>query len=216
MNLEKWRKMPWAERLKYQGLIGFSLLAIYSLAFYPQTHTRFFEAKKMLSRKADRIEKRASSDDLEKISKANPKAIEKKIEEVEARILEVRSSSNELDIGFAPVDSSDMRQQLQLEISKLAERTGVELVSVARKGFSLKGEEPVAAIDPELGRPLLTLTANAYFDRLLDFLGGLKELSFHVAVTNLKVYSGDVLENGLRKYKNVPAGGLYVSLEVSI
>ena len=214
--ISKWRKMPRAERLKYQGVIGFTLLAVYSLVFYPQTHTRFFEAKKMLSRKENRVETRAGADDLTKISAANPKVIEKKIEEVEARIQEVRSTSNELDTGFAPVDSSDMRQQLTLEISKLAERTGVEIVSASRKGFSLKGEEPVATIDPLLGRPLLVVTANASFDRLLNFLGGLKELSFHVSVMNLKVYSGDIIENGVRKYKNVPAGGLYVSLEVSI
>ena len=214
--ISKWRKMPRVERLKYQGVIGFSLLAVYSMLFYPQTHTRFFEAKNMLSRKENRVETRAGADDLAKMSSANPKVIEKKIEEVEARILEVKSASNELDTGFAPVDSSDMRQQLTLEISKLAERTGVEIVSASRKGFSLKGEEPVAAIDPLLGRPLLVVTANASFDRLLHFLGGLKELSFHVSVMNLKVYSGDILENGIRKFKNTPAGGLYVSLEVSI
>jgi hypothetical protein len=74
----------------------------------------------------------------------------------------------------------------------------------------------VAAIDPLLGRPLLVVTANASFDRLLNFLGGLKELSFHVSVMNLKVYSSDILENGVRKFKQVPAGWLYVSLEVSI
>jgi hypothetical protein len=214
--ISKWRKMQRAERLKYQGVIGFTLLAVYSLVFYPQTHTRFFEAKKMLSRKLNRIETRAGTDDLAKISGANPKVIEKKIEEVEARIQEIKSTSNELDAGFAPDDSSDMRQQLTLEISKLAERTGVEIVSVSRKGFSLKGEAPVAAIDPLLGRPLLVVTANASFDRLLNFLGGLKELSFYVSVMNLKVYSSDILENGVRKFKQVPAGGLYVSLEVSI
>jgi len=214
--ISKWRKLPRQERLKYQGLLGFSLLALYSLLVYPQTHNRFFEAKKMLSRKTDRIEKRTATDDLSRIGKANPKAIEKRISEIDAEIAAVRAADNELDSGFAPVDSSEMRQQLMLEISKLAERSGIELISAARKSYSVAGEEPVPVIDPEIGRPMLVLTANAYFDRLITFLRELEELSFHVAVVNLKVYSGDIVENNIRKYKNVPAGALYVFLEVSI
>lgn len=57
---------------------------------------------------------------------------------------QIREGFNELDTGFAEVDSSDMRQQLLVEIST---RTGVELTSVARKGLEGKSGSEL------LGRP---------------------------------------------------------------
>ena len=216
--LNKWRELSPKERMQYK-LVGLFLIAgLYGLLIYPSTHTRYFEAKKLLHRKMDRISKRASMGEI-KNSGGNPKVIQKKIDEIDSEITTTTSSFDELDTGFAPIDSTEVQQQLLLEVSKLAERTGIELISVAKKGYTRKGELSIAPIDPELGRPLLTVIANSRYFSLLDFLHGLKDLSFYVSVMNLKIYTdlGRDQMGALRiEERELPPGTLTVALELSI
>jgi len=200
-------------------LVGLFLIAgLYGLLIYPSTHTRYFEAKKLLHRKQDRIIKRTTMGEI-KNSGGNPKVIQKKIDQIDKEIAETVGSFNELDTGFAPIDSTEVQQQLLLEISKLAERTGIELISVAKKGYTRKGELSIAPIDPELGRPLLTLIANSSYFPLLDFLHGLKDLTFYVSVMNLKIYTDlnrEELGTMRLEERNLPPGTLTVALDLSI
>lgn len=216
--LNKWRALSAKERMQYK-LVGLFLIAgLYGLLIYPSTHTRYFEAKKLLHRKLDRIEKRASMGEI-KDSGGNPKVIQKKIDQLDKEIAITTGSFNELDTGFAPIDSTEVQQQLLLEVSKLAERTGIELISVAKKGYTKKGELSIAPIDPVLGRPLLILIANSKYFPLLDFLHGLKDLSFYVSVMNLKIYTNLSREDmGAMRIddRELPAGTLTVALELSI
>jgi hypothetical protein len=216
--LNKWRALSAKERMQYK-LVGLFLIAgLYGLLIYPSTHTRYFEAKKLLHRKLDRIEKRASMGEI-KDSGGNPKVIQKKIDQLDKEIAITTGSFNELDTGFAPIDSTEVQQQLLLEVSKLAERTGIELISVAKKGYTRKGELSIAPIDPVLGRPLLILIANSKYFPLLDFLHGLKDLSFYVSVMNLKIYTNLSREDmGAMRIddRELPAGTLTVALELSI
>jgi hypothetical protein len=184
--IDRWRELSPGERLQTQALIAFVLVAMYGLVLFPVTHGKYQESKNMLHRRQDRIEKRAGSDDLGHGS-INPQVVISKIKKVDEQLKEVTAAFDELDTGFAPVDSSDVRQQLMLEISTLAARTGVELLSVSRKETVRGNQRIIAPVDPDLGRPLLVVTANARFGQLLDFLYGLKELSFYVSVMNLKV-----------------------------
>ncbi len=221
--IAKWRKLPRTERLKYQAVFALLIFAFYSGLFFPRTFKRYFEASKMLHRKQDRIEKRTSLDDIGG-DMLTTKTVQKKIDRVEQQIAEVESTFDELDTGFAPEDSSAMRQQLMLEVYKLAERTGLEIISAQRKGFSGgDGKKQTAVLDPVIGRPLLVITAQAPFDNLHKFLLGLKDLSFHMAVMKLNIYSGQTNlatahGNQAKRFirKNVPPGYLYVHMEASI
>lgn len=210
----RWREMSPEQRFQAQIVFAFLLVGMYGLVFYPISHGRFEESKKMLHRRQDRIEKRAGFDE-KKIGSFNPRAISAKIEKVDEQLKELSVAFDELDTGFAPLESSDVRQQLMLEISTLAERTGVELVSVSRKEISRGKEKAVVPVDPVLGRPLLVVTANARFGQLLDFLHGLKNLSFHVSVMNLKICSQHLKgERGAEAH--LPEGAIFVSLEMSM
>jgi hypothetical protein len=92
----------------------------------------------------------------------------------------------------------------------------VELLSVARKGGSAKGGMTSATVDPTLGRPLLVVTANSQYAGLLDFLHGLKDLSFYTSVMNLKMYSRHLKDDRNRSASPAVSGELFVSLELSI
>jgi hypothetical protein len=208
--IDRWKELSPGERLQTQALIAFAIVALYGLIFFPVTHGKFQESKNMLHRRQDRIEKRAGSDDLGRGGQS-PQTVISKLKKVDEQLKEVTATFDELDTGFAPVDSSDVRQQLMLEISTLAARTGVELLSVSRKEIGPGNQRTIAPVDPILGRPLLVVTANAKFGQLLDFLYGLKELSFYVSVMNLKV-------SALRTKGGEGAieSGLSVSLEMSM
>ncbi len=212
---EKWRKMETREKAKIQILIYAFIIAGYSIIYLLFTHTPYFEAKKMLHRRLDRIEKRTDTGDI-KVSSINPKTVSRRIAEIDKEIAELMSSMNELDAGFAPVDSAEIQQQLMLEISSLAERVGVELLSVSRKGFRADEEVFFVPLDRELGRPLLIITVNTEFGPLMEFLHGFKKLSFHIAVMNLKIYSRHMDDREHGGNTHLPPGAMFARLEVSI
>lgn len=186
--INRWKKLTSGEKLRAQLVIGFLIVGLYGLVFYPLSSNKLTEAEKMLRRRSDRIEKRANIDNLG-TDGLNTKVIQRKIEKTDKLIQEVYASFDELDTGFAPIESADVRQQLLLEISKLAERTNIEILSVLRKKLSLKDDPQAVYVDPLLKRPILIIKLNAYYWNLLEFLQGLKDLSFYVSVMNIKLYS---------------------------
>lgn len=236
--VEKWRKMTTGERLKVQIVIGFLVLGLYGRVLYPLTRNQFVESKSKISRIQDRIKKRADTEAL--TTSANPQTIKRQLEETEKKLQQIREGFNELDTGFAAVDSSDMRQQLLVEISTLAQRTGVELTSVARKGLEGKsgsellgsgrrgqqteGDTAPLAMDPELGRPLLLVSAVGQYQPLVTFLRGLKELSFYVSPMRLRLYARHLKDAGKSAGLSLPPppvgaeddGSLNVFLELSM
>lgn len=211
---DRWHKLSPNERFRYQIATAFLLVAVYGLILYPISHRRFEESKKMLNRRADRIKKRAGGDEKGD-SGPNPQTVASQIEKADAQLKAIAAAFDELNTRFAPLESGRERRQLMLEISRLAERSGVQLLSVARKGASSGKEMTAAPLDPVLGRPLLVVTADARFGQLLTFLDGLRQLPFHVSVMNLKIYS-DHRKGGVGGDARAPEGALYVALEVSI
>nr|WP_319393865.1 hypothetical protein [uncultured Desulfobacter sp.] len=210
--IERWRKMSPGERLRAQIVFAFLMLGVYGLVFYPISRKKLDHAEQMLHRRQDRIDKRANIDNLS--SKGlNPKVIQKKIDEARKKFKALSQDFDELDTGFAPVDSADVKRQLMLEISTLADRTGVNLVSVVQKGVSLTDEGTSVYLDPQVKRPLLDISAQAKFWDLIDFLNGLKELSFYVSVMNLKLYADPPRGNNDDR---LPGGALYIYLQMSM
>ncbi|ABK98443.1 hypothetical protein [Pelobacter propionicus] len=214
--LARWKKLSAKERLRYQLLLIAALLGIYGGGFYPISKSRLAESEKMLHRRQDRIKKRAGAVDTVVGAASSPQAIAKRIETVDAELDSLRMEFDELDSGFAPVDSTETRQQLLLEISALAERSGVELTSVARKGFSPEKDLGTPAVDPAVGRPLLLITANTTYPYLLTFLYGLRDLSFYVSVMKVKMHSRHLDEEQRKSSTPLPSGLISVSIEMSI
>jgi hypothetical protein len=210
MMFEKIRNLPQSDRRRLQVFIIFGLVGLYA-PFYLHTSDRLFEAKKQVHRREDRIEKRTSLDNL-KLDGPNVRTLETRIKEVGDELSAVSATFEERYAGFVPVESGDLQQQLMLEVSTLAEQTGVKLVSVSRKGSSPQG---VAAVDRVLGRPLVNITAKAQFIGLLTFLNELDNLSYHVSVVNLKLYTGN--PNDKSKADRVESSNeLYVELQMSL
>ncbi len=215
--ITRWKKLAPGERLRVQVVIACVMIGMYGGVFFQISKKKYKESVNMLNRRQDRLVKRAGVDDLGSGGPA-PKSLETQIEKVDRELAALKEGQDELDSGFFPLDSAEMRQQLMLEISALAERTGVELLSVARKGFTPEKILGELTVDPVLGRPLLELKANTDFGNLLDFLHGLKDLSFHVAVIKLNIYSRHLTATKGRQDKaiNLPPGAITVSLEMSI
>ena len=220
----RWSSLPTGERRKIQMLIAFLVIAVYGLVIYPPTHRSFQEANNMLNRRRNRIETRANVDNLEDIW-INPKVLETRIREAEERLEAMAETSDDLDSGFVAPDDSAAYQQLLLELTTLAERTGVEILSIVRKTNpppareparrNTRGKVPVATANepPPPIRPLLVVRTGAPFIDTLDFLRGMKDLSFYVCVMNLKIYS--TFPAGERAVA-LPPGALYAVFEVSM
>lgn len=184
--IDAWRKMATADRRRVQVLIGCALIAVYA-PVYLLSSKDLFQSKKDLNRLKDRFEKRTSLVDMEG-GGISTKIIERRIEKVEERLKVVSNTIKELDVGFAPVDSSEVQQELKLEISTLADRSGIELLSVSRRGSHSEEQFSTKVfLDKVSGRPLLDVKAKADFGQLLRFLTDLRELSYHVSVMNIKI-----------------------------
>jgi hypothetical protein len=213
--VERWRKFTPEQKLQAQVILAGLLVGLYFGVFYQVSRHSLTHEEMMLDRQRRQTQTQARIDNLGG-QELSPQTIQRKIEVVQKELGEVTASFDELDTGFAPVDSSDVRQQLMLEISNLAARTGFELLSVVRKGGAQGGDAGLAIVDPTLGRPLLEVTANTRFTALLGFLEGLKDLSFYASVMKLQVYARDLHKQSDGAPLPAAPGALFVSLELSI
>ncbi|MGE9292174.1 MAG: hypothetical protein ACQKBW_01055 [Puniceicoccales bacterium] len=208
--IDKWRKMSTGERRKFQILIICGLIGLYA-PFYMKSSGELFEAEKMLHRREDRIEKRASLDGLG-ADGPNARTIEGRIEEVDERLEKISATLDELNAKLVPLDDSEAQQELMLAVSTLAERTGVHLLTVARENTYAAGDNTRRrAADGTLVRPGMDVTAEAYFGELYSFLNALETLPYRVSVTSLNLYSKDS-----KTGKSNPTGKLNIQLKISL
>jgi hypothetical protein len=215
MMIEKWRNMPAGERLRFQLLVAFCLVGVYGLAIYPTSKDKYDRSVMLLNRIKNRAEIQTTVDEMDS-GGLSARALENRIEKVGEQLKEVSETLAKLESGFAPVDSADKQQKLMLEISTLAERYGIKLLSISRKRSSPKGQMTTKIpVDPVSGRPFLDVKARAEYGRLLNFLNELKDLSFHVSVMNLKLHDQDP-SGDHRTEADVPSNELYVYLVLSI
>lgn len=209
-----WQRLSPRDRACIQIIIVTLMLAGYAIFVYPASHRRLQDAQTRIVRLRQDIAQQ-SVDENSADAKDSPRQVEEQISEADKRLKELSATFNELDSGFAPLESDAERQQLMLEISTLAQRTGIELLRVSRKGLSSgEGPSPPAPVDPTLGRPLLVVEARAQYHHLLRFLEGLKDLSFYVSVMNLKLYSSQL--GTAARQDATQEGQLQILLELSM
>ncbi|HAI13028.1 MAG TPA: hypothetical protein DCM28_15080 [Phycisphaerales bacterium] len=189
--IKKWRNMSAGDRLRVQVLIGCLVLFMYAPMYYFSSD-RLSEAKRMLHRRQDRIEKRTSLKGVQ-IGGVTVKAMENRVADLDQKIKDASAALEKINKRFAPLDATDLQQQLMLELSTTAQRAGVHLVSISRKSFrDREAPTTTTSIDPQTGRPMLELTLKARFPALRHFLEALKDLSFHVAVMNVKMSAPNI------------------------
>lgn len=194
---KKWQKLPADEKLRIQALIIAGMLVFYAPFLYMNKQAND-KAIAMVHRKQNRIDTQVKIDKLPAMGRST-EVLQGLIVKAEKKLHDITSSFDELDTGFAPIESTEVQQQLMLEISKLAERSGVELLSVVRKGVDSSGNLTLNALDDEVGRPLLALRAYSSYTGLLRFLYGFKELSFYASAMDIDVYSGDFPNDSKKK-----------------
>eukprot|EP01155_Anaeramoeba_flamelloides_P002119 Anaeramoba_flamelloidesa1057193_67.p2 GENE.a1057193_67~~a1057193_67.p2 ORF type:complete len:210 (-),score=13.28 a1057193_67:279-908(-) len=208
--LAKWKAMSKKDRLLYKLLFIFLIFIVYSVTVFPFTKKRYDRADQMLSRIENRLEVHGK---LPEIPDLPPlKTLEKKLAQMDEDIKKYSIAAEDLDTGFVPLNSDQMRQQLLLEISNLAERSRIDLTSLSRKKIYANTKDP--GVDPEFGRPILLLEGKGGFWDLHKFLTGLEDLSFFTAVVRFRVFafSGD-----LRDFAKVKLDGvLNIYLEMTI
>jgi hypothetical protein len=211
--IKKWRKMSRPDRARTQILLVCALLALYA-PLYLNSSEQLFESEKNLNRRKNRIETRTNIDGIDS-GGFNLRGLERKIEKANAQLQTVSADFEALHTHFAPLNSADAQQQLMLEISTLAEESGVQLLSVFKKGDAAQGEATIA-VDHVLGRPLINVTAIAPFEYLLYFLNELETLSYHVSVVNLKLYTSNPNENPSATQATTSTSGLHIQLQLSL
>lgn len=179
--IKKWKKLSRADQIRTQVLIVSGMVALYA-PLYMSSSGKLFETTKMLRRRQDRIEKRT---DMKHIDNDLPsiRSVNSRIERVDEEIRKLTTAFEELDSGFMPIDSSEAQQKLKLDISTLADKSGIRLSSLSTRTSG--GENLV--LDPDTRRPVLDLRASARYGQLLAFLNGLKDLPFYVSVINLNL-----------------------------
>jgi len=92
----------------------------------------------------------------------------------------------------------------------------LEILTTKLKGFSSENGEGNYYVDPLIDRPVLEVSAQASYAHLLDFLHGLEDLSFYVAVMKFNIYSDFEINKKKREGNRTPSGLLFVSFEISI
>ena len=214
-----WKKLSQGDRIRVL-VVGLAMLGgAYQFVIYPATHEGLQESERMVKRRLDRIAKRTKP---AMQTEANPRVLASRVKRLDKQLEEVTVALDELKAGFAPVEPGTEQQRLLLEISTLARRSGVELVSIGRQdtpttGVPVGGSH-VPTVDRRLGRPLLKLSARSGYWELLDFLDGLEGLSYQVSVMRLAIrshqWSGE--ERDREGSKTAPPGALNLTLTLVI
>ena len=200
---KKWLAMSPAERRRMQGMIIILMLCGYAplCAF---NVSQYHKAVNALNRRNNRMETLANIDNIN-TDGPSARMVQQRIRKVEQEGLALSDAFAKEEAGFAPIDSSDEQQALQLQISQLADQTHAELLSVAKKRF--RGQKGERELDPTTRRPVLNIEAAASYGQFVRFLEGFESLSYHVSVINLKLVASSS-ENGVSR--------ILITLELSI
>ncbi|MEM7213868.1 MAG: hypothetical protein AAF479_18680 [Pseudomonadota bacterium] len=163
------------------------IICPYVLLFYAQSRADLLHAENMINRKLNRIEQRTTA--------PKPPTVSRR--ELERQLAEAKQSRDALmtrvsagDQKFASLETVDDLKRLRLEITHLAEWSGVSL----EKFGDLKDTETSdsasylrSVTENQYQRPVLSLIAVSDFGRLSEFIAGLSKLSNNVAIVRFSL-----------------------------
>lgn len=171
----------------YTVIICLLIICPYVFLFYSQSRADLQHAENMINRKLNRIEARTTAPEPPAISQRDLEADLARVKERRDFLLRRVAAG---DAKFASLETVDDLKRLRLEITHLAEWSGVSLL----KFGDLKDNEVVdsatylkAVVDNEYKRPILSLVAVSDFGRLSEFMAGLSKLSKNVAIVRFSI-----------------------------
>jgi hypothetical protein len=180
----RWQKLRAGDRMKLLVVLMALTLGAYGGLIYPVTQKGLADSEKMIKRRLNRIKTRTQIDVQ---TQDNPRALAKTLAEVDKDLAEIESQWAKVMQGFLSLEDSEAQHSLLLEISTLAQTSGVQVVRsgdlVSGSHLGAGGQGPL--VDKRLGRPLLQMTARSNYWQLLSFLDGLSDLSYRVSVVHL-------------------------------
>ncbi len=182
--MSRWKRVTKGDRLRLL-LVAMALLAgAYGGLIYPVTQKGLSDAEQLVHRRMDRMKKRTK---VTAQTQESPQTYAKKLTEAESALSLLQTQWDGARVGFVALEDRDAQQRLLLDISTLAEGSGIQVL----KSGALFSATPENAngqgprVDIRLGRPLLQISARSNYWQLLAFLDGLPDLNHQVSVVQL-------------------------------
>lgn len=216
MNLlNRWNALSQRDRMRWLIVGTFLLVGLYGLLVYPSSNAALERQKNLISRKADRMEKRLG--DIPQVgfnassAQGRLRELDKAIAALDEQLLAVRERFG----------GEQAQQDLLLSLSALASRSGLHILS---QGGATGGQgdavtnAPQEQVDRQSGRPLLRIRARGSYWELLSFLQGLRELHHASAPLALQVTLSDAQAPAKDKAKQnaLPPGMLDVAMTLTL
>jgi hypothetical protein len=194
-----WGRFSATERNQLVGAGCFVIALLYGLlVWYPGNRklgTLIYQEEKQTRRVGASGDSGALPSRLENI---NPQEIRKELAQAQETFAKQEEKLARLNARFAPVDDLESMQSLRSEITRLAESGDMEIIALEH--IYRKKEDKERPPTPELlkeavqdspyRRPLLRLKARASYRGLMQFLDGLRTLTFIVAPVSGSIQVG--------------------------
>ncbi|MEM1159543.1 MAG: hypothetical protein AAGJ28_01295 [Pseudomonadota bacterium] len=171
----------------YTVIICLLIICPYVFLFYGDSRSELQHAENMINRKLNRIEARTAAPEPPAVSQRDLEADLADVKERRDALLRRVSAGDE---KFASLETVDDLKRLRLEVTHLAEWSGVSLLKfgdlrdteLADSASYLK-----TVTDNEFHRPVMSLVAVSDFGRLSKFIAGLSKLSKNVAIVRFSL-----------------------------
>ncbi len=192
---QKFKDLPRGEQNKILIIFCLLILAAYFGVRYPILNKDTKYQESMVYRRIDRISKRIVQVDEPQVSTIR---LNRQVKALDESIAQKKDRLNVLSRRFSSLDDIKQIQELKLELSQLADRTGLYVVNIGgefQKGNSqlrrLSNQDSKKLIKEQSNnryeRPLTTMRASTNYVGLMNFLDGLSTLSYNLTVVRMEV-----------------------------
>lgn len=188
-------KLTERDKDKYTIVVCLLMICPYIFLMYSDTRSEIQRTEGLIGRQLNRIEVHGTPPDPPTESSAD---LEKQLDRVKTASATTIARMRRRSARFASLETVDDVKQLRLEITSLAEWTGV---SLTRFGDLKESEQTdsvsvlMEAAKNQYRRPVLTLEVTSDYGRLIEFIRGLADLSKTVAVIRFDVEAPEFDQN---------------------
>ena len=186
-----WQSLARKQQNQLLILLMAVALGLYGLYFIG-LNKEIKKAESMISRTKHRMELRFKNIEA---PRQNPQVLKKNLDQLTTTLLAQEEKLVALEATLIPLDSMAHVQKMRLEVSRLAERSGMVIRKMEGKNSrrsknkmdTLSEEYMRSQTNNRYHRPLVKVTAVVDFRGLLTFLDGLRQFDYNVSPVNLKV-----------------------------
>lgn len=196
--IARYRTMPAREQKLLWVFMVVMVLAGY-LFWAAMVWQDMFNAEKLANRKANRIETRIGDLDTPTLENGISEKVQ---EQLQSEITQQEAALRYLLSQRLPLDSAGPREQLKLEVAKLAKSQNLTVVRLNTSSSELR--EPLDGLQGEKlrryfdARPSLHMSLEGEYLNVIAFMDGLSALPYHTHVGNFSAERKDGLSPYLR------------------